>query len=180
MKIGLILKALALGSVMLASGNLNAAQNSQSESSDENVEKVEIVGKKSSGLRRKELYKFEDEFFDSYNDLVGKNELKIDCGYHKRTWSNVKVRACIPRYVGIAVSNELTDSASAMRGGLQASSMLSGVPDVAMIKKNKAKLEKEASKRMAELINENPKLAEKYLAYLNAKEKFNSSLEETE
>lgn len=164
--------AFYMENIQIEAVQIESALVNNKNTANDDVEKIEVLGKMPANLLRKAFYRQEDNFFDLYNELVDENQFRMDCEMRLRhLQSKVKYRACIPRYVGIENAKELKDAAL-RNGRIEAKSFLSGVPDIAGLRLTYAKKKKEMATKMAELINSNPELAKRYTQYVEAKTKF--------
>ncbi|WP_334030058.1 hypothetical protein [Alteromonas sp. P256] len=164
--------AFYMESIQIEAAQIESAKVNNKNTVNDDVEKIEVLGKMPANLLRKAFYRQEDNFFDLYNELIDENQFRMDCEMRSmHLQSKVKHRACIPRFVEIENAREL-ETAALRSGRLDASSILNAVPDKAALRLIYAKKKKEMAKKMADLINSNPELAKRYTQYVEAKTKF--------
>jgi hypothetical protein len=114
MKSGLSGPYSVLALVLLA---LAAVPSAFAANSEVELEEVIVHGKQLDVLR-KELIKAEDQFFDRYNELVGKQEYQIHCTVEQPLGSRVPRRYCRAGYEQNALSQAGREAASMMQGYL--------------------------------------------------------------
>jgi len=81
------------------------------------LEEVIVHGKQLDVLR-KEMIKAEDEFFDRYNELVGKQEYQVHCTVEQPIGSRVPRRYCRTGYEQNALSQAGREAAMMMQNFL--------------------------------------------------------------
>jgi hypothetical protein len=81
------------------------------------LEEVIVHGRQLDVLR-KEMIKAEDEFFDRYNELVGKQEYEVHCTVEQPIGSRVPRRYCRTGYEQNALSQAGREAAIMMQGFL--------------------------------------------------------------
>jgi hypothetical protein len=73
-------------------------------SNDEAIEDIVVVGQKSMGHLRREVYQAEEAFYSLYNDLNDDRDYDVNCFYEKPTGTNIKNHVCRARFISEAYS----------------------------------------------------------------------------
>ena len=137
------------------------------------IESIEVIGKKPLSLLKKDFIKAEDNFYNAYNALVKDREMQMDCKMQSiHDFTRVKKRICVPNFFETIRSDEMDKAVDRIGGRTSISNIMNAVPDNASARRRVGEKNKDMANLMSELIKKNKSLAEKYLAYLNAKNKY--------
>jgi hypothetical protein len=137
------------------------------------IESIEVIGKKPLSLLKKDFIKAEDNFYDAYNALVKDREMQMNCKMQSiHDFTRVKKRICVPNFFETIRSDEMDKAVDRIGGRTSISNIMNAVPDNASARRRVGEKNKDMANLMSELIKKNKSLAEKYLAYLNAKNKY--------
>ncbi|MEL7187567.1 MAG: hypothetical protein AAFN50_14225 [Pseudomonadota bacterium] len=69
------------------------------QSDDEAIEKIVVTGQKSMSELRRDLWKYEDEFYSLYNQLNDDNNYDVRCSREAPTGSHIKTQVCRPNFL---------------------------------------------------------------------------------
>jgi hypothetical protein len=145
-------------------------------STENEIESIEVIGKKPLFLLKKDFIKAEDNFYDAYNALVKDREMQMDCKMQSiHDFTRVKKRICVPNFFETIKSDEMDKAVDRVGGRTSISNIMNAVPDNASARRRVGERNKDMANLMSELIKKNKSLAEKYLAYLSAKNKYETA-----
>lgn len=149
--------------------NLHANQTSTNEKDDE-MEHITVTGEDQLSVLRYNVYRAEEEFFNSFNDLLTNKDFKIACKNEKKhAFTRLKKRKCKSAFES-DMSFEVTQTAlRSGRGGIKNSPLKSEIHI------EQQKLRKKQIAEMERLIKESPELQAKLIKLNQAKVKFESA-----
>ena len=140
------------------------------------IESIEVTGKKPLSLLKKDFIKAEDNFYNAYNALVKDREMQMDCKMQSiHDFTRVKKRICVPNFFETIKSDEMDKAVDRIGGRTSISNIMNAVPDNASARRRVGEKNKDMANLMSELIKKNKSLAEKYLTYLSAKNKYETA-----
>ena len=170
--------ALILASLLCAS--VNAYQSGASDAgnqvdgSDQPVERVEVLGQRPTKFYLDLYREREKDFLAHFNQLVEDKDMLVKCKMRNDTGSRVRTRKCEPRYV-TRIQGEEKQQAIASFGYTNKPTFSPAVqanvngPYVDSLIKGKSE---HLAVDMAQLVNENPELKERFLLLKSAKEEY--------
>jgi len=136
-------------------------------SNDAAIEDIVVVGQKSKGALRRELYRSEEDFYSVYNKLNDEGEYDVRCFYETPTGTHVKNHVCRAKFV----TSAYTRHAARNGGDLTRIAGQDADPVFAeKMAKYQAKLES--------LIATHPELQAALVRYSSAQAQFMAKLEE--
>ena len=137
-------------------------------SNGEAIEDIVVVGQKSMGELRRDVFQSEEDFYSLYNKLNDDNEYDVRCWYETPTGTRVKNHVCRARFV----TNAYSGHAARNRNDLSRVANQKGNPAVAeKTLKYQEKLET--------LIAANPELQAALVRYNTARARFFAEREES-
>ena len=165
---------LMLAGALLTSSALALAQDEEEQYlTPDDIEQIEVVGKKPLLYFHRQMLKTELSFYDSVNDLLENPEHKIKCRREERMGSNsttarIKQMYCLPNYVRSRLAEET-------QVALKTGKPTPRIEDVEILVKDQ---QQEAMAAVTKLVEENPQLLEKLLAMHNAKAEYQQKRQE--
>lgn len=134
---------------------------------DEATDEIVVVGDKSAGQLRREVYQAEEDFYDLYNSLNDDPDYNVNCYYETATGTHVKNHVCRAKFV--------TDSYSkhASRNNNDLTRVANQDADPALAEKT-AKFEE----KLGALVNSNAELQAAFLKYNEARVAFFAARED--
>lgn len=130
-------------------------------STDQAMDEIVVVSKKSMSELRRETYEAEEDFYATYNKLNDEKEYDVRCFYEKPTGSNIKNHVCRAQFVTKAFERH------ARRNRNNLSSVANQSADPILAEKT-AKFQE----KMEALIASNPDLQEAFARYNSARVQF--------
>lgn len=145
--------------------NLFAGQ-SQTANEDKDIEHITVTGEDQISVLRYAMYRAEEEFFNSFNDLTTNKDFKITCKKEPRhAFTRIVERQCKSAFES-DIAFEITQRAiRSGRGGITNSPLKNE------IYQEQEKIRKKQIAEMEKLIQENPKLMAKLIELNQAKAK---------
>lgn len=156
---------LALSVAILALPFTALAENTASD--EQPIDDIVVVGKKSLGDLRRDVFEAEEDFYALFNQLNDEPDYNVRCFYEKATGTNIKNHVCRARFVSKAYSSH-----AARNGG-----DLSRVANQDVNPQFAAKTE-QYQEKMETLVAENPNLMEALVRYNTVRAQFMAVREE--
>jgi len=134
---------------------------------DEATEEIVVVGDKSIGQLRREVYEAEEEFYDLYNALNDDPEYDVKCFYETSTGTHVKNHVCRAKFITDSYAKHAARNGNDLRR-------------VANQDANPALAEKTATfeEKLGTLVNTDAELQAAFLRYNNARVEFFAARED--
>ena len=134
---------------------------------DEATEEIVVVGDKSIGQLRREVYEAEEEFYDLYNSLNDDPEYDVKCFYETSTGTHVKNHVCRAKFITDSYAKHAARNGNDLRR-------------VANQDANPALAEKTATfeEKLGTLVNTDAELQAAFLRYNNARVEFFAARED--
>ncbi len=152
----LLTLSLAIGLIPL----VNAT--TQSSPATQEMERIEVIGEVTLGGYKKQIINAKKDFYTLFNELTENSALKVKCKKEKKSSSNVRAEVCTPAYYS-KVHVPYSSLSQAMGGG--------GNP---IHEKKLSKYRDIHIDELTSLVNSNDELREKFFAYTNLLEKYQS------
>ena len=133
----------------------------------DDIEQIQVVGKKPLLYFHRQMMKTELNFYDSINDLLENPEHKIKCRREERmgnsgTSARLKTMYCLPNYVRSRLAEET-------QAAIQTGKPAPRIEDVEILVKDQ---QQEAMAAVTKLVESNPELLDKLLTMHNAKAEY--------
>lgn len=140
------------------------AEQSQTDSEDKDIEHITVTGEDQITVLRYAMYRAEEDFFDSFNDLTTKKDFKITChNEQKHAFTRLKQRKCKSAFES-DVAFELTQRA--LRSGRRG---IENSPMKGEIYVAQERVRRKQLKEMERLLLESPELQAKLIKLNQAK-----------
>ena len=134
---------------------------------NEATEEIVVVGDKSIGQLRRDVYQAEEEFYDLYNALNDKPEYDVKCFYETATGTHVKNHVCRAKFIIDSYAKH------AARNGNDLRRVANQDANPALAEKTERFEEK-----LGALVNTDPELQAAFLRYNNARVEFFAARED--
>jgi len=151
----------------LAASGQQAVASSSNVPEDEAMEEILAVGNKSLGELRRDVWRYEEDFYAKFNELNDDRDFAVRCFYETPTGSHIKNHVCRARFVSNAYSaNASRKRSNARRDARQ--------DDDSKFEEKKAQFEE----KMATLVAADPELQAALMRYNTARARFMAKLNE--
>ena len=152
---------------IMSCASFSFALTNDTKQEDENIEQITVTGDDQLSVLRYAMYRAEEEFFDSFNDLTTNKDFKITChNEQKHTFTRLKKRKCKSAFES-DMSFEVTQTAlRSGRGGIKNSPLKSEIHI------EQQKVRKKQIAEMKRLLLKSPELQAKLVKVNQAKVKF--------
>ena len=132
----------------------------QSSTSTQEMERIEVIGEVTLGGYKKQIINAKKDFYSLFNELTENSALKVKCKKEKKSSSNVRAEVCTPAYYSkVHVPYSSLSHAMSGAGNPIHEKRLSNYRDIHI-------------DELTSLVNSNDELREKFFAYTNLLEKY--------